>query len=103
VFLLPYPVLALAGFIPTWLILVGVLVFGVIIAYGVLTTLRAGRVPWELRLDASAVTVHGGQAGADSGNSRPQPSKPRWLFWFLVVAGQRWFEQSDHRAQLRRV
>lgn len=92
VFLLLYPVLAVAGVIPTWLMLTGILVFGFFITYGVLTTLRTSRAPWELSLDPSGVTVYGNDTvpWSDLVEVRVSGMKPRWMFWlglgYKVVA-----------------
>lgn len=55
--LVAYPVLWAVGVIPGWLAVAGVLVFGAIITFGLVTAVRSRRRGWVLRLEPSGITV----------------------------------------------
>lgn len=81
-FLLAYVALWVSHVIPPWMALAGVLVFGSISAFGLVTACRSRGWGWIVRLDAHGVTVRGGDAVPwhDLAEVVVTGMQPSWLF-----------------------
>ena len=77
-----YVALGAADVLPRWIVLSGVVVFGVVLVVGLITLLRARRAPEELRLDAAGVTARGAalRPWSDIAEVRVTGLRPRWVF-----------------------
>lgn len=81
-----YAVLGAIGALAAPIAVSGVLVFGGVVAVGGRQVVRARDAPWELRLDAAGVTVHGHRTvpWTDLAEVRVTGLLPRWFFWFSL-------------------
>lgn len=81
-FLSLYVIGGMTGLLDGPLVLAGVVIFGAVLVVGIVGARRARGAPWELRLDASAITVRGHPPvpWSDLAEVRVTGLRPRWFF-----------------------
>jgi len=78
-----YVVLGVTGYQPSWLAVVGVVLFGGFLVATVVMAVRAPALAPELRMDAGGVGFRSGARARwdDLAEVRITGMRPRWLFW----------------------
>ena len=81
-FLSLYVIGGMTGLLDGPLVLAGVVIFGAVLVVGIVGARRARGAPWELRLDASGITVRGHPPvpWSDLAEVRVTGLRPRWFF-----------------------